>query len=178
MGLLRYAIAMIGAAIAGAFSNAHARASAITVQTQQTDQYGDWSFYPLRDYAISSTTNSSGSVFGIICGKSCSAFVNFTTTCTEGHYYPAMVNSEAGAFHINMRCYVIDKVYLLSTDLSEQFKDTMETGGEIGFAIPLESGKFSVSRFSLTGSIPATKRAGDYTNSQKESGQSLRDFTL
>ena len=142
------------------------------------DTYGDWTFRPSKDYAFSTTKNTSGSAFGVVCGKSCSVFVNFMRTCTSKNDYPVMVNSSAGAFHLYLRCHILEGRHLLSADISDQLLDAIESGGEIGFAVPLDGGQFSVSRFSLNGAMPAMRRAVEYAKAARDGGRTLGDFTL
>lgn len=148
------------------------------VPARPSETYGSWSFTPLKDYAISSTTNASGSAMGVICGKSCSVFVNVMTSCKSGDVYPVLVNSSAGAVSLTLKCHVVDEYYLLATNAEGDVLDAIESGGEVGFAVPLASGKFSVSRFSLGGAMPSIRRAAEYVKSQIDNGRALRDFTL
>lgn len=143
-----------------------------------TDKYGAWTFQPAATYAISSTSNGSGSAMGVICGSTCEVFVNFTRSCKQGNSYPVLVNSSGGAAHLYLKCHIVEGRYLLATPAEGLLLDAIESGGEIGFALPLDGGQFNVSRFSLDGAIPAIRRAVDYTKGQRDSGKTLRDFTL
>jgi hypothetical protein len=138
-----------------------------------------WSFAEEGDLTSAYTTNESGSVFGILCGKTCVFYLNMQTSCTKNNTYPAMINSKAGSAAIQLRCHIVDEHYLLSTEAEESYFDMLREGGVVGFAIPLESGKFSVSRFSLTGGMTAVKRAVDRAIQKgSESQDGLRDFAI
>jgi hypothetical protein len=141
--------------------------------------YGSWKFSEEGDLTGAYTTNESGSVFGILCGKTCVFYLNMRTTCTKNNIYPAMINSHAGSAAIRLRCHIVDDRYLLLTEAEESYFDMLGEGGVVGFAIPLENGKFSVSRFSLTGGMSAVKRAVDRAIQKgNESQDGLRDFAL
>lgn len=142
------------------------------------DTYGDWTFRPFDGYAISSTLNASGSKLGVLCGSTCVVFVNTARACKQGDSYPSLVNSSTGAMHIWLKCTIIDKLNLLSTPAEGLLMDAIESGGEIGFALPLSGGQFNVSRFSLNGAIPAIKRAVQHTKAQSDQGNDMKDLTL
>jgi hypothetical protein len=141
--------------------------------------YGAWTVSNMGDFTIAGTTNESGSAFGAVCGKDCVWFVNFRTECKVGDSYPAMINSPAGAYAIQLRCYYLDHRWLLTHAMSDSSVDTIAKGGEICFAFPFESGKFGVSRFSLRGGAEAVIKALDVIVKRREQSQEgLRDFTI
>jgi hypothetical protein len=132
----------------------------------------------MGDFAIVSTTNESGSAFGMVCGTTCVWFVNFQKHCEAGHDYPAMVNAAGGAYAIQLRCYHLDQRWLLTFAVDDDSVDTIKKGGEIGFAFPLDSGQFGVSRFSLAGGQGATLKAINIAIEKKKNQSGLRDFTI
>lgn len=152
---------------------------AIQVTDAPTWRYGSWAASDMGDFSIASTENEGGSAFGGVCGKDCVWFVNFQTRCTVGHYYPAMVNGPTGSYAIELRCYYLDERWLLTFPMTKESLGMVRKGGEIGFAFPLESGKFGVSRFSLSGAASATLKAIDIAMEKRnQSQEGLRDFTI
>jgi hypothetical protein len=139
--------------------------------------FGDWTAGDYGDFTLASTVNESGSAFGLACGKTCVWFVNFQSGCEVGKDYPAMINTAAGAKAIQLRCYHLSDRWLLTFPLEENDADAISSGGQIGFAFPLQSGKFGVSRFSLTGGVDATVKAIK-VDEQKGNQEGLRDFTI
>lgn len=137
-------------------------------------KYANWTVNDEKDYSEAFTGNDSGSVFGVLCGTVCTSYVDLQTVCEQDHRYTAMINSKAGAFSIELTCYELDKRYILLFD--DDISGAIKSGGEIGFAIPLESGRFSVSRFSLEGAITAIGISAQKAVNRAQSG--LRDFSL
>jgi hypothetical protein len=60
-----------------------------------------------------------------------------------------------------MQCTLIGKHYFQILDSFDQVLNAVRTGGNIGFAVALQGGAFSVYRFSLNGALPALQRALD-----------------
>lgn len=150
-----------------------------TVEARATWNFGGWQTGDFGTFTMASTLNESRSAFGAVCGKDCVWFVNFQIECTAGHEYPAMINSPAGSFAIKLRCYHLGNYRLLTFPMDERSLGLFNKPGEAGFAIPLESGKFGVSRFSLTGGPEAVEKAIDVIVDRRKSNQEgLRDFTI
>lgn len=146
-----------------------------------TERYGDWTVaeFGTKSY-IATTTNPSGSLFGVVCGSTCTAVINPKIQCKDKQSIPALINSSAGSFSAQLTCLVIDGRYLFSTPVTKTFVDSMEIGGQLGIAFPMESGQFQVARFSLTGSLKAVLRAYDLSpaSSAKQGEEGFRDQTL
>jgi hypothetical protein len=100
--------------------------------------------------------------------------------CDHGAQYPAMVNASSGSYSLTFRCYILDGRYLMTTPLTESFVELFGSGvGEVGFAMPLQSGRFAVSRYSLVGSLATTAQAARVAQERGSEGQQgLRDFTI
>ena len=142
--------------------------------------FGAWAVESTSSYSAAYTHNESDSVFGLMCGTNCVVYVNAHIPCTEGHNYPAMINSPVGASNLQLRCVMIEGRYVLVTPLDDDFVQIFSaTAGEVGFAIPLESGRFAVSRYSLSGALEATAAAARNARRRRDEGQTgLRDFTI
>jgi len=90
-----------------------------------------------------------------------------------------MANGTQGAFHFNLRCYRLDDRHIVTAQLDDLFVEMITDGGEASFVIPIDDGRFSVSRFSLAGSLQATGLAATIAERRRnESQEGLRDFTI
>lgn len=134
----------------------------VPVSAPPAESFQDWTVDRFGSFTAAYTTNNVGSVFGLLCASdSCSIYVNLQTSCETDGSYPMMMNSAAGAYPLTFKCHVIprkaDPAYVLVTDATvgpEAF-----AGGQIGFAEPMASGEFTVSRFSTLGARAAMARA-------------------
>lgn len=152
----------------------------VQVQTQEPrEAYGNWEVSKLDGSFLAGTVNASNSAFGVLCADTCAAFFNPQIACDDGHEYPGLVNSSAGAYTVTLRCALVGKLNLFVMSLTDTIIDSMEIGGELGMALPQKSGQFQVSRFSLTGALKATMRAYELSSAgrQKPGEQGLRDQT-
>lgn len=127
------------------------------------EKIGSWEvFIDSTDMQIARTMNEDGAAAGIICFKSNNSCLTYFTTdssCDEKAKYPIMFNASTGAAAINATCIAVNGSKLLVLDDFETTVAAFEGGGEIGFALPLQSGKFSVSRFNCTGATAAIRKA-------------------
>lgn len=140
---------------------------------QSIGRYGAWSVVAGRNTVDAFTGNGSGSVFGVICGTSCVAYVGINKNCADGDTYPALINSDNGGYAIDLKCLAVGDQRLLI--IGHDFVDYLD-GKQIGVAVPLENGLFAVSRFSLSGAIQAVRVAMNRASARQQS--ELRDFTL
>jgi hypothetical protein len=127
-------------------------------------QFGDWEAGVTDDrtmfYAF--TLNDSGDVFGEWCSPStgnCTWLVGMKTGCESDSSYPVLANADSGAAALSIRCAgkIVDTQ--LSRYQFESFKDIetlLKNAHKIGFAIPMQSDRFQVVRFSLNGCHSAT----------------------
>jgi hypothetical protein len=141
-------------------------------------RHGDWIADEGRDYTEAYTSNESGSVFGLLCGRGCLFYLNILHKCDQGSAYPAMINSDAGAYPVELKCFILDKDYIMTFPADGDFADILEAGGTIGFAVPLEGGQFGVSRFSLKGSVDAAAAATQRADSRSGGREGLRDLAI
>ena len=140
----------------------------------------DWVVSDAVTFAAAYTTNASASVFGLACGDGCVFYLAVRLRCEDGALYPGMMNIESGAYPLMFRCLLLEAdVPVLAVQDNEDLPDITVERGEVGFTIPLESGAFNVSRFSLKGSGEAVDRAiaiGEEKTGRSQTG--LRDFTI
>jgi hypothetical protein len=124
---------------------------------------GAWEvFVDATDMQIARTMNSDNAAAGVICFKSnnsCLAYFTTDNNCDEKAKYPIMFNAATGAAGTNATCVTISGTKLMVLDDFETTVNAFEAGGEIGFALPLQSGKFSISRFNCTGATAAIRKA-------------------
>ena len=117
--------------------------------------YGRWIVIREGEWVEASTDNGSGSEFGLLCSAECMIYLDFRIECEDGHDYPAMINSGAGAVSISMRCHHYGDRPIFITEASGDYVDMLEQGKEVGFAFPLQNGQFRVARFSTHGGYEA-----------------------
>lgn len=142
--------------------------------------YGNWTVSDTGDFTAAYTANESGSIFGVLCGTTCVYYLNVRRRCGHGESYPAMISSAAGASSLQLRCYRIDNsLHVLTMPDNDYYVDMLTRGGEVGFAVPIDGVRFSVSRFSLTGGLDAATLAASLVERRRnESQDGLRDFTI
>lgn len=147
-------------ALAACFALACAGVSAQTFQK--------WEVYDLIDAPVTMTINDSGNGFGQVCSDEMQdcfwVILTSKTACESGTETPILVNASSGSFAISSHCSGVVNLsgtnyhrYILSTH-KQMTTIVQDSSGLIGFAIPLESGLFSVLRFDLSGSRAALKK--------------------
>jgi hypothetical protein len=125
---------------------------------------GDWTWNTeAADLQWAGTENGAGQELGQFCYPQdghCIYAVSFDTTCKDGDSYPAIVNSDAGAATLNLRCgpRLDNGANLMVVEDFEQIDRIVRSGSRIGFALPMESDAFKAVRFSLHGADTALDR--------------------
>jgi hypothetical protein len=128
----------------------------------QPVSYGDWNVHKeLADIQIANTLSGTA-VAGVICvvsaGK-CSAYLGTDTPCSEGVQTPMLINSAVGASVATATCTTLgSQRYNVFAEFAN-VKDAFESGGLVGFAMPLRSGEFRVIRFNTRGATAAIRDA-------------------
>ena len=108
------------------------------------------------------TANDSNSSLGLFCGGStCVFYLNPNLNCTPNTKNAVLMNGSAVSAAIGMQCTLVGKHYFQILDPFDQVLNAVKAGGNIGFAVALQGGAFSVYRFSLNGALPALQRALD-----------------
>lgn len=135
----------------------------LPAQAISDEQIGDWYFKDsIEGIQIANTVNTSELAAGVLCALTtgtCSAYIATTTGCSEGGLYPMMINSAVGAFLISSKCTEISGDRFLVIQEFPETRAAFESGGEVGFVLPLESGQFRVMRFSTKGATAAINKA-------------------
>uniref|UniRef100_UPI003B968446 hypothetical protein n=2 Tax=Photobacterium leiognathi TaxID=553611 RepID=UPI003B968446 len=104
------------------------------------------------EYYYSATVNKSDHIFGKYCyfeSENCIYLTAVDITCTKGNKYPVLVNTDTGAFHVSLMC---GDSNVLIFDEFDSINEAATKGKQLGISIPMESGLFKVTRFSLSGS--------------------------
>lgn len=142
-----------------------------------------------KSFHYAATTNDSDGLFGQYCyveDESCYWLVAIKTSCEINASTPIVMASDDGARHVSLICrgpYKLDngqtlyRYYLDNFD----FVDSAVRGSKlIGFAMPLESGRFRVSRFDLQGAVPVidSMRSRVQTRINRKPTKSSKDQIL
>ncbi|PMP02161.1 hypothetical protein BCS95_11810 [Vibrio breoganii] len=108
------------------------------------------------DYFYAATVNKSGHVFGKYCyfeSEQCLYLTGVDITCTTGNKYPVLINADSGSLHATLHCGDrLNGQNVLVFDNFDEVEATAKDSKQIGIAIPMENGRFKVSRFSMSGS--------------------------
>lgn len=108
------------------------------------------------------TVNDSNSSLGLFCGGStCVFYLNPNLNCQPNTKNAVLMNGSTVSAAIGMQCTLVGKHYFQILDAFDQVLNAVKAGGNIGFAVALQGGAFSVYRFSLNGAVPALQRALD-----------------
>lgn len=108
------------------------------------------------------TVNDSGSSLGLFCGgTTCVFYLNPNLNCQPNTKNAVLMNGSTVSAAIGMQCTLVGKHYFQILDAFDQVLNAVKAGGNIGFAVALQGGAFSVYRFSLNGALPALQRALD-----------------
>ncbi len=132
---------------------------------------GDWVVSVDGGIYETYTGNESGSTLGLLCTETnCSFYLRAGITCESEGSYLALINSKNGASSQQLSCAPLTlngrTEYVILIGDIESFATTVLNSSTIGIAIPMASGQFKVSRFSLRG---ATKALEAVVNLRKAS---------
>jgi hypothetical protein len=131
----------------------------------QEQKVGDWTVVDTGEFQIAKVFNAASNTAGVLCSKStnsCSPYVTFGLKCDGGSKYTVMLNSPVGAVSTTATCMIIEKVSYMFLDDAASTVAAFESGGEVGFVTPAESGKFQVVRFSSAGATAAIRMAREW----------------
>ena len=149
--------------------------------TAGAQQYRDWKVSAADDGSLifAETENDSGGSFGLVCYTSnqmCYWVLVVGPTCSPDTDYIALANSASGALAHQLKCSVVGSARLMVFKDFSAVEDVVNTDSRLGIAFPMESGTFTVSRFSLSGAKAAADAARAIT--AKADSKSTRDTTL
>ena len=141
-------------------------------QMASSQTVGSWD-YEIKNDFYAGTTNDSSNTFGQHCStsdKTCQYFVGLPSSCQDKVSYPALVNSDSGAFHARLVCVGRVGKYNLYRYVFEDFAkidSAVKNSTRIGIAVPMENSEVIVLRFSLDGALAAItlmRGAADHAN--------------
>jgi hypothetical protein len=151
----------------------------------QERKFGAWSVRLGDDGgAYAGTTNESGGFLAQFCFREqerCVWTLSVNLNCEDGSTYTALVNSDSGAFATQIVCKKFDDntTAYKFTDF-DRIDSTIRTSEWVGFAFPLASGRFQVSRFPMNGASSAVATLSKLMSSRsvKSSVRGTRDQQL
>lgn len=149
----------------------------------QLQYFGEWAVGELdkKSGMFAGTGNDSGGLLSQYCYLSSQdcywTMSNGSTKCEDEESYPAMVNADGGAFHIDMYCYkAASGVARMAFKNFSLIDGAIKKSKSVSIVVPLAGGGFRVTRFLLNGADAAIatmrQRFADQT------GRSTRDVTL
>lgn len=148
--------------------------SLTTVAQTKTQKFQKWTVYDLPDAPVAMTFNDSDNGFGPVCAEDSAAcywmILSSKTGCGKGVESPVLINASSGSYSLSANCRGTITLgnttyhrYVISS--YEDMQNIVQNSvGLIGFAIPLDSGAFSVLRFDLSGSKGALNRFDKLVN--------------
>lgn len=149
---------------------------------------GDWYTDMTLDTPISFTLNDSENMLGQLCDPSdgnCIYFLGMQTRCKTDSRYPVLINSDSGAWSMEVFCRGPSKdgtIYRYALGDFKAFDSIVRNSERLGIAVPLEGDQFRVFRFSLRGAVSSIdsmrSAAENATTRTKRRGKSTRDEVL
>lgn len=128
----------------------------------QIAEYGYWAVESVDEsnsVVLASTTNDTGSSFGVLCSDDCLVVIQFDTTCDNGMTVPMLVNTGNNVFAPEFICIENDGDPIWATEFSEAMVEMFEQDSFVSFANGLTDGEYYISRFLLEGSAEAVAEA-------------------
>jgi hypothetical protein len=127
----------------------------------QTAEYGYWTVESTdqNNLVLASTTNDTGSSFGVLCSDDCLVVIQFDTTCDNGMTVPMLVNTGNNVFAPEFICIENDGDPIWATEYTETMVEMFEQDSFVSFANGLTDGEYYISRFLLEGSAEAVAEA-------------------
>ena len=136
--------------------------SLISAQAADKIAYQNWAVELGPDTSEAYTANDSSSSLGLFCGgATCVFYLNPNLNCQPNTKNAVLMNGSLVSSAINMQCTLVGQHYFQILNPFDQVLSEIKAGGNIGFAVALKGGAFSVYRFSLNGAMPAIQRALD-----------------
>jgi hypothetical protein len=112
-----------------------------------------------KSFYFALTVNSNKHNFGQYCALAnaqCFYMVGIDITCEPDSAYPALVNSNKGAYNVTLRCaHENNGQTIFAVRDFDTIDGLVREASNIGFVLPMNNGQFKVVRFSLMGSSDA-----------------------
>lgn len=132
--------------------------------------YANWLVDLGAETAEAYTANESNASFGLFCnGASCVFYLNPKLNCQPNTKNMVLMNGSSMSAAIGMRCALVGKHYFQILDSFDQVYSNIKSSDNIGFAVALQGGAFSVYQFNLSGAMQAIQRALDEASKNRES---------
>lgn len=149
-------------------------------------KYDAWIVGPIDgdEGLYAATVNDSSGVLGQYCyteSNNCLWLIATDVTCEQESKYPVLVNADGGSAQMELVCLKFEnKPRYAFTDFKKIDEVIRSSSIYIGFAFPMESGHFKVSRFLLGGSLKAITmmRNKAEKNQRSKPKRSTRDLSL
>jgi len=136
-------------------------------------QAGVWKGSADEDTISTYVESDDGHLLSYLCtkdGEGCAWGLSVDIRCNKDAEQPILGSSTGGSAHLTLVCVgpsARTPLYAFYIKEYEQVLNLVESGGVVGFVIPLASGKFSVHRFNADGAIAAAKRVADAVTKAK-----------
>jgi len=157
------------------------------VQVVCADKYADWSvnIASNQDFLFAATVNDSGALLGQFCytdEAACLWLLTSDSSCEKNVKYPALINSDGGAFLAEFVCQgQIESRQRFGYAFAnfEQMNHLIASATKVGIAFPLQGDQFRVMRFSLRGAQHAlNKMHSEAERLMKKNQRTTRDIFL
>ena len=130
--------------------------------------YQNWVVDIGPDTTEAYTANDSNSSLGLFCGgTTCVFYLNPNLNCLPNAKNAVLMNGSTVSAAVVMQCTLVGQHYFQILDPFDQVLNAVKAGGNIGFAVALQGGAFSVYRFSLNGSLLAIQKTLDEATRRK-----------
>ena len=124
--------------------------------------YQNWAVEIGPETTEAYTANESASTFGLFCGgTTCVFYLKPNLNCAPNTKNSVLMNTGITSAALGMQCTHIGQYYFQILDPFDVVLNALKAGDSIGFAVALQGGAFSVTRFSLQGALPAIQKAID-----------------
>lgn len=147
--------------------------------------FGEWATdFSGPEFVYAFTTNDSGGVLGQYCyfsSGNCIWLISMSSGCEEGHDYPVLANSDAGASQVMVYCSSkMEGQFVYVFRDFEAIDKLVKDGHKMGFAVPLQEDRFTVVRFHLDGAGAALSSMRSFfkQHSKSKPADSTKDQDL
>lgn len=128
----------------------------------QEKRFGAWAVGTMKENAgaFAATVNDSGGLLGQYCYREreqCVWLLSNDIGCEDGAKYPVLVNADSGAATTQIVCMKVSGKPMYAFAEFDLIDGIVRQADWVGFAFPMASGQFRVSRFALEGAASAVE---------------------
>ncbi|MES2683536.1 MAG: hypothetical protein V4650_08460 [Pseudomonadota bacterium] len=142
-----------------------------SIHAQELDfKVNEWRSFDLDKITVVATKNAADDTLSAACSPEkllCYYSLRIFPTCVDGFKTFAIASTDQGAEPLSLEC--TSNGYLLSP--YETINRLILNSNNIAFAVPLEGGRFSVSRFTLVGAVAQLRLMGAKMNKAFEASK-------